>query len=231
MKKWREIFQIVYTNHHRFITKKGFTLSEVLVVLAVIGVISALTVPILMTGRNEQQAIVSFKKTMQILNEVGQINLAMDGFDYTDVNKNTAPNTNELYTDDVLVQSVWGMVASKAQVDVQQSVKGGIGGECKGKWQIFFNNGTALCYAKTKPEGKRSIVINAVIDTNGLRGPNGLFTCDTWDCTRTKNVGDQFAISLTGTKALPGFVTVSNDGSITDGTAYKDYAAMWAMRK
>ena len=44
--------------------KKGFTLAEVLVTLTIIGVLAALTLPLLMSGTNEVEAKTSVKKAM-----------------------------------------------------------------------------------------------------------------------------------------------------------------------
>ena len=166
---------------------------------------------------------------MQILNEVGQLNLTMENFDYSDVSSGAAPNAGSLYTNNLLNQSIWAMVANKAQVDVQKSINGGVGGGCNGLNQIFFTNGAVLCYPDTTPNGDRSIVINAVIDTNGSKGPNQFFQCDNANCTSGKEAADQFNISLIGTNAYPGSTDVN--GVITGNASKTNNAAVWAMKK
>ena len=214
--------------------KHGFTLAEVLITLAIIGVVATITLPALMSNTQEQQAITAFRKSMNTLNEVGQMNAAVDGFDYSGIATSTEPNTSAVYEDGVLDQSVWGMMVSKAQVDVASSVAGGVAGECDGLNQVFFRDGTVLCYdASTTTNGATAdeALINAFIDTNGKKAPNQLSTCDDENCTgANKNIKDQFAITLKGTNALPGNVTFQ-DGAPIEGDDAQTTAARWAMRK
>lgn len=52
--------------------KNGFTLSEVLITLVIIGVIAALTIPALMNKTNEQDTVVAVKKAYSILGQAYQ---------------------------------------------------------------------------------------------------------------------------------------------------------------
>ena len=72
--------------------KHGFTLAEVLITLAIIGVVATITLPSLMSNTQEQQAVTAFRKAMNTLNEVPQMNAAVDGFDYGDITLGTAPS-------------------------------------------------------------------------------------------------------------------------------------------
>lgn len=62
-------------------TRKGFTLAEVLVTLAVIGVVAALTIPNLVQNSNEKQAKTSVKKAISVLNQALSMSIATDGTD------------------------------------------------------------------------------------------------------------------------------------------------------
>ncbi len=213
--------------------KNGFTLAEVLITLAIIGVVATLTLPALMSNTQEQQAITGFRKAMNTLNEIGQMNAAVDGFDYSGITVTTAPSARAVYdANGVLEQSVWGIVASKAQVDVGSSTTGGLGGGCNGLSQAFFRDGTVLCYAATAT-GNANQVINAVIDTNGRKAPNIVSSCGDMNCAtaNTKNIKDQFNITLRGSIAIPGRITIAANGDITEGATPTDFAARWAMRK
>lgn len=46
--------------------KNGFTLAEVLITLAIIGVVATLTLPALMTNTQEQQARTALKKVLTL---------------------------------------------------------------------------------------------------------------------------------------------------------------------
>ena len=214
--------------------KNGFTLAEVLITLAIIGVVASLTLPSLMSNTQEQQAVTAFKKAMNTLNEVAQMNAALDGFDYSGIAVATAPSGRAVYdANGALEQSVWGMMASKAQVDVTQSTAGGIGGGCAGLSQVFFRDGTVLCYEGTLTNGVNASFINAVVDTNGRKAPNALSSCTDNNCATAagKQIRDQFQIVLRGGNALPGRIDVNANGTVVETVNNTTRAARWAMRK
>lgn len=214
--------------------KNGFTLAEVLITLAIIGVVASLTLPSLMTNTQEQQSVTAFKKAMNTLNEVAQMNAAIDGFDYSGIANTNAPTARAVYdANGALEQSIWGMMASKAQVDVPQSTTGGIAGGCNGMSQVFFRDGTVLCYAATATNGNNSSFINAVVDTNGRKAPNALSSCSDANCAVAANkvIRDQYNIVLRGGNALPGRITVDANGTVTEVASSENNAARWAMRK
>ena len=221
--------------------KNGFTLAEVLITLAIIGVVATITLPSLMSNTQEQQAVTAFRKAMNTLNEVAQMNAAVDGFDYGDISSGAAPaaGENTVYNaNGILTQSVWAMMASKAQVDLTKSgtSEAAHPGGCDGLANIIaFRDGTMLCYAGTTTNGNAQKVINAAIDTNGIKAPNRVSTCDNADCSHknAKNIGDQFRITLYNSMAIPGRVTVAQNGTFTDdaASANENNAARWAMSK
>ncbi len=227
--------------------KNGFTLAEVLITLAIIGVVATLTLPALMSNTQEQQAITGFRKAMNTLNEVAQMNAAVDGFDFSGVTSGGSATTDSVYDDNGMIdQTVWAMMVTKAQVDSSASVTGGIGAGCNQKTQVFFRDGTVLCYGE--PSGGQ---IEAYVDTNGRKGPNKVSTCSTEACKPAeRSIGDQFVITLTGANAIPGRVvqqkksapegdqtpdTGDTAGAVDSGTESKDdtesYASRWAMLK
>ena len=218
--------------------KKGFTLAEVLITLTIIGVVATLTLPSLMSNTTEQQAITAFRKVMNTLNEAGQMSAATDGFDYSNItttSKASASAGDVVDANGVAVQSLWALLVNRAQVDVNRSIKGGIGGDCTNKVQVFFRDGTAICFTGTditQGKGKNAdSVINITVDTNGFKAPNALFECTDDNCLKDgKVVGDQFAVTLHGTNAIPGTSTFSK-GVETPGANNKDKAARWAMSK
>ncbi len=64
------------------VKKKGFTLAEVLIVLAVIGVIAALTIPTLMAKWREQATVTQVKKAYSVLSQTNDMLIAKNGEDY-----------------------------------------------------------------------------------------------------------------------------------------------------
>ena len=217
--------------------KNGFTLAEVLITLAIIGVVATLTLPSLMANTSEQQAVTGFRKAMNTLNEAGQMNAALEGFDYGQLDSAETPRSTGATFDsnDVPTMSLWSLLATRAQVDAGASVKGGIGGACNGLSQIIFRDGTALCYAPNSavPAGVTNTAIHVWIDTNGVKAPNQVSTCGgEASCPkRSRTIKDQFPVSLKGSIAIPGHVSVTSNGGIQERTNGEDYAAAWAMRK
>ena len=220
--------------------KNGFTLAEVLITLAIIGVVATITLPSLMSNTQEQQAVTAFRKSMNTLNEVAQMNAAVDGFDFGGIAAGTQPGVGDVYdADGVLQQSVWGMMYSKAQVDVTRSGRSqavGPGGGCAELANVIaFRDGTMLCYADNTTNGNATQVINAIIDTNGKKAPNFVSTCNDVNCAQRaqKRIGDQFAITLYNSTAIPGRVTITANGSFSDngGNPQQNNAARWAMSK
>ena len=222
--------------------KNGFTLAEVLITLAIIGVVATLTLPSLMSNTQEQQAVTAFRKAMNTLNEVAQMNAAVDGFDYGSIAVATQPSANDVYDNTGrLDQSVWGMMYTKAQVDPTRSGAAGAasnispGGACQNmQFVIGFRDGTTVCYANTITINNANAVINAVVDTNGIKAPNAVSSCSDVGCANkaNKQIRDQFEITLYNSMAIPGRVQVSANGGFTDaGTANNNNAARWAMSK
>ena len=212
--------------------KNGFTLAEVLITLAIIGVVATLTLPSLMTNTAEQQSVTAYRKALNTLNEAGQMSAAVDGFDYGQLSAGTeTPSTaSTLDTNGVPKQSLWALLVNRTQVDIPASVAAKVPGECTGKSQVQFRDGIVLCYTAAKTAGGNDVV-SGWIDTNGTKGPNLKSTCGDDQCLpKDRKINDQFPVTLHGSNALPGTVSYAN-GVPTEGTNSEDKAARWAMRK
>ncbi len=213
--------------------KNGFTLAEVLITLAIIGVVATLTLPALMTNTAEQQAKTAFKKGINTLTEAAQMNQAISGFDYSSLTTNDTDNED--------AQSLYGLLATRTSVDYQKSGKGKLEshqGEAKdvneGNFVIFFRDGAALTFdaAKAQSSGTFNDMqedglvygIPVLYDTNGAKGPNIVSNCQgkalgvASDATATSGdvtnpteackgasrvIKDQFGVRLRGGYAVP----------------------------
>ena len=172
--------------------KNGFTLAEVLITLAIIGVVATLTLPALMTNTAEQQAKTALKKGINTLTEAAQMNQSIAGFDYATLIKTS--------TDNPEAQSLYGLLASRASLDYQknginklESHQGASTNANEANFTVFFRDGSALTYAPTlvseSATGKSGTPgtqmmednlvygIPVVYDTNGAKGPNVLSNC------------------------------------------------------
>lgn len=76
--------------YNGFLNKKGFTLSEILITLGIVGVVAALTVPAMVTNYQKEQTAIQLKKTYSTLKQATEAAIA----DYGDV-KNWDYTLNE----------------------------------------------------------------------------------------------------------------------------------------
>ncbi len=176
--------------------KNGFTLAEVLITLAIIGVVATLTLPALMTNTAEQQAKTALKKGINTLTEAAQMNQAIAGFDYASL---TVAGTSQ---EDANTQSLYGLLSQRASVDYQKSkIASNIqlskkSGDTYGSYQgnnvvgsnfaLFFRDGSALLFpadtttddnAMKMQDDNLVYGIPVIYDTNGTKGPNIVSNC------------------------------------------------------
>ena len=206
--------------------KLGFTLAEVLITLAIIGVIATLTLPALMTNTAEQQAKAGIRKGINTLTEAAQTNLASAGFDYATAKE----DSNFDKPDD---QSFYGLLANRASVDFGKNITSAttkqLGVLGNGNSAVFLRDGSAIIFklsdtkateanAATQGDGLPLGYV-VIYDTNGTKAPNIQSNCkgnqlptaaitdDTGEvstCTKDKRViKDQFTVKLRGNYAQP----------------------------
>lgn len=172
--------------------KNGFTLAEVLITLAIIGVVATLTLPALMTNTAEQQAKTAFKKGINTLTEAAQMNQAIEGFDYASLSVADTENQDS--------QSLYGLLTRRASVDFQKSgtsrlvtQQGTASSTASTNYALFFRDGSALMFPAnvTSSQGSEGQTvapntiqddnlvygISLIYDTNGAKGPNILSNC------------------------------------------------------
>ena len=171
--------------------KNGFTLAEVLITLAIIGVVATLTLPALMTNTAEQQAKTGLKKGINTLTEAAQMNASIRGFDYSSVTSTKYGPGNEEE------QSLYGLLANRTAIDFAKSgssTGNHVSGQGEapttqtGNYTVFFRDGSSFSY-----DPGNSVMSNAsanaiesdglphglvgIYDTNGSKGPNILSYC------------------------------------------------------
>lgn len=162
---------------------KGFTLAEVLIVLGIIGVIAALTIPTLVQKQNEAAAIAGVKKAYSTLsnayikainengeppdnwhvNSNGQLALIDALTPYLKISKNCGtapgcfPDTDYKYLDS---NASYGNIDSS---DFYQKAT-----LADGSLIAAFSNYAAICPNYTT----QSICSEVLVDINGFKGPN-----------------------------------------------------------
>ena len=208
--------------------KNGFTLAEVLITLAIIGVVATMTLPALMTNTAEQQAKSALKKGINTFTEAAQMTQALDGYDYQSTNTaGTAENA----------QSVFGILARRTAVDWGKTTGGtGASGHVNfnntSNYTIYLKDGSAITFANNAVGSSSDLAaiqsdglprgIGALFDINGVKGPNMISNCSgvtagiagttndstagdhNAQCSRAQRViKDQFGIRLRGGFAVP----------------------------
>ena len=206
--------------------KNGFTLAEVLITLAIIGVVATLTLPSLMTNTAEQQAITSFKKIMNTLNEAGQMNSALEGFDYSISTR--GDNISERIEDGT--ESLVSLFNERLQVSSEASGGYGEGAHCTGDPVLVLRDGTAICLGGEDAHDEENGGFWKIwVDTNAQKGPNEESTCGENDegCTTKadRHIHDQFPVTLNRGIAVPGHWTAYEQ----EGSEGPDLAARYAM--
>ena len=175
--------------------KNGFTLAEVLITLAIIGVVATLTLPALMTNTQEQQAKTALKKGINTLTEAAQMHQAITGVDFGSI---SSANTTNSEDDE---QSLYRLLAERTQMDLRKSANANTSmkmgrASASGNFVVFFRDGSALSFdpANTVTTARNSHALNggqlgstqadglpygiaAIYDTNGTKGPNVLSNC------------------------------------------------------
>lgn len=211
--------------------KTGFTLAEVLITLAIIGVVATMTLPALMTNTQEQQAKTGLKKGINTLTEAAQTNQAIEGFDYAGLKVGaSAVTASGVETE----QSMTGLLVNRTQIDYKSSNNGNAG-DAKdvdinaSNYVVFFRDGSAVSFtqatAYASDDDAKAIEADGlahgfgvVYDYNGKKKPNLLSNCagnttavanDKLDdsentCTKANRViKDQFGVRLRGPFAFP----------------------------
>ena len=212
--------------------KLGFTLAEVLITMAIIGVIAAVTLPTLNVNVTENAAVTKYKKAMASISSIGSIIAANDRMDFSDLATGAvATADNAGYDNGQLRRQVWAVFDKYGRLDRNHTTGAtAIGGQCNTATQIiFFKDNTALCY---NARGENNF-ITGWIDINGTKAPNQAFSCTDATCNN-RTVGDQLAVTLAGEDAYPGHLTAFNRANDTATFPEADtntFAARWAFEK
>ena len=80
----------------------AFTLAEVLITIAVIGIVAAITIPALITGIRSAQYKSRFRKGVSTLSQAARMSKAMYGFDYAGINTRCGDNPAEENPEEIM---------------------------------------------------------------------------------------------------------------------------------
>ena len=130
--------------------RNGFTLAEVLITLAIIGVVAVMTIPNLMANTTGAQTATSFKKFVSTMEEVNQLSSAQYGFTFPEMT----------YYEDAVSSNDPTTGSFCAIMRALTSCK-----SCT-KDNVTFKDGAEFHYTFTQG------LLTGVYDANGNKGPN-----------------------------------------------------------
>ncbi len=155
-------------------SKKAFTLAEVLITLGIIGIVAALTIPTLMQKTQKQQTVVALKKAYSTLQQAVKLseidNGSVDDWEF-DVSKLNAQGFYETYLKPYLsVSKEYFNVSRPENVSYRQ-----LSGEDNSAWSYYYsstpkiilNDGTIIAISNL---GTNYKLIH--VDINGFKKPN-----------------------------------------------------------
>lgn len=162
--------------------KKGFTLAEVLITLVIIGIIAAITIPILMQNYKKQKYYTQFMKTYSTLNQAMNMSIAMgtfpSGFNYSEV-EGSATNTQAFldnhikpYVKSIGSKSCFGKKSDAPIKDLTGKVMGTacqVQAALSASDSLVLSNGAVVAIIGSE---NHSTCVEMVVDTNGSKGPD-----------------------------------------------------------
>ena len=199
--------------------RSGFTLAEVLITLAIIGTVAAMTIPTLMTNTNKMEFKTGFKKILSTTNQAITMSVALNYVDFSDTTSTaTNPTTSIL---GILIGRMHVTKTITGKNDTAESRMFGNG--ASSNYTVFFADGMPLSFPQTSQNCKvtsagRGNICKAIVDVNGTRAPNHLSHClgtqvktATSDATTTGSgcspenayISDQYSVFLADQQVQP----------------------------
>ena len=142
--------------------KKGFTLAEVLITLAIIGVVAALTIPSVIVRTQQQEFKTAAKKAHSVLSQAVQLTEVKDGYTFADEGyfiQALIKNMNVVKVETLVGYNLPGAaIATRAP------------GPAYGEGTVFYTaDGIAYAVSYIDEWGA-----NFIVDVNGDQGPSRL---------------------------------------------------------
>ena len=178
----------------------AFTLAEVLIVLAIIGVVAALTIPMLMNNYQKTQQVVALKKVYSQITEAIDrlvVDENVEKFSDTTLHDQTTADAKAFFKKYFRVSKFCAPEDyASCFSDVTSLDKSNFGSPAQDKTCVILKDGTSICLG-ISDNGNLPPVF--VVDTNGLNKPNiggrDIFSFDAyWDGSLDEIMPEDIAI-------------------------------------
>jgi len=193
----------------------GFTLAELLIVLGIIGVIAALTMPTLLSNTQGAQYKAAYKKALSVLSQAVVLNVALDDYNFADTTvTGTATTDQSVYTIFKNRMNVVKTTSSAIGYTINTNGSTTFTQEAS-NYTLFFNDGIVLSFPTTSTGCTVETTLGGTgftkacrgfIDVNGQKSPNKVIKCDgttSGDTCEVTNPTDVYPIIFYDQTILP----------------------------
>ena len=208
----------------RLITKhnamsNAFTLAEVLITLAIIGVVAAMTMPTLISNTNGAQFKTAYKKALSVLSQAVVMNIALDEYDLAGTVAYDASDTDKYTLTKIFEDRTNGTLYTGTLADDAESEESSEGklkysitlttddfdSDAATKltssidlsnYHIFtFMDNTMFAFDPSQNSCTEAAPCFGFIDANGIKGPNKNVTCTTGSGS-SEETGDDTTVTV-----------------------------------